>query len=420
LAKAALREKGKPLLPLSNWTAPDDDNRQREQYYQDCRQIVSTTPSCLRWDAHRQVADDARRRVDFGKLSVLVYHHRRFVAADFRHFLDEHARGNSTRCMVHSGFSLVETEAVARGLRSLGAKVVEEDLQRMENHPTNHTYGFDVVVVCALCYNKLLTHHVQQGAHFLVTENGYLESLQRRKKYRSLSLDGLNGRAAHYPRPHLSPERAQSLGLTAKPWRVCGKTSSCERILIIGQMPLDTSLTEIRQRYPNGTHDWYDEVVATLRRTMPGKRLVLRLHPQDKVGLARWPEGAERDNTPRRGRPSFNDVYCVVTMSSTVGVHAVLAGVPTVAVDQTSMTRVPAHTVSLADLTMVPDIDELIPSWQRKRPAWVNFLAHSQWSVAELASGEALKHALAYLPARLPTADGTQVTKLVSLPSSSR
>ena len=36
----------------------------------------------------------------------------------------------------------------------------------------------------------------------------------------------------------------------------------------------------------------------------------------------------ELDDSPL---PDFADTYCVVTMSSTVGVHAVLAGVPVLA-----------------------------------------------------------------------------------------
>ena len=95
------------------------------------------------------------------------------------------------------------------------------------------------------------------------------------------------------------------------------------------------------------------EVAQTLRRSMPGKRLVLRLHPADKVGLgAKLPEGVELDTSQKRPL-RFNDVYCVVTMSSTVGVHAVLNGIPTVAVDQTSMTRVPPYNVSAAHLDAV-------------------------------------------------------------------
>src|SRR5690606_8866320 len=125
---------------------------------------------------------------------------------------------------------------------------------------------------------------------------------------------------------------------------------------------------------------WYAEAVRQAQAAY-GLPVKFRPHPRAVAkGYQQRPSNAE----PSTGSlaEALADAHVAVTWNSNSAVDAVLAGVPTVAVDAGSMAwDVAAHSIG----TIVrPD-----------RSNWMVRLAWSQWSLDEIASGAALRGLLA-------------------------
>jgi hypothetical protein len=138
-----------------------------------------------------------------------------------------------------------------------------------------------------------------------------------------------------------------------RPWR---ETPAAGRglALVMGQVPGDQAIKGI------AIDDWYRTAAEAYR--MAGFETRFRAHPNG--GPAR-PLQADLD-----------EAACVVTWSSNSAVDAVLAGVPTVAMDRGSM----AYQVAGHELGTMPPMPD--------RMAWSHALAWKQWSMKEMAGGD--------------------------------
>lgn len=198
------------------------------------------------------------------------------------------------------------------------------------------------------------------GANVLVMERGYLGD---RFAWTSLGWNGLNGRARFPFNPDPSRFR-RYFGDQMKPWRKAG-----DYALLIGQVPGDASLSG------QDLTGWYRATAVAAARAY-GLPVAFRRHPKavekgvrQTVPGTRLLEGELAD--------ALAGAAVVLTFNSNVGVDAVMAGCPVVAVDRGSMAwDVAAH--KIGEFTY-PD-----------REDWGTKLAWCQWTIDEIRSGEAL------------------------------
>lgn len=199
-----------------------------------------------------------------------------------------------------------------------------------------------------------------RGFEVLVMERGYLGD---RFKWTSLGWNGLNGHAT-FPDVPASPDRFDALA-TLKPWKSGG-----DYTLILGQVPGDASL-QGRDLMP-----LYFEWAAVAAHAY-GLPVHFRAHPKAiEKGHRQNPKGTiQSGGTLDEALAGASMAIC---FNSNSAVDAVLAGVPTLTMDNGSMAwDVTTH--KIGDIAR-PD-----------RRDWANRLAWKQWTLEEIASGQALK-----------------------------
>lgn len=234
-------------------------------------------------------------------------------------------------------------EAFAAGLRRHGVA--------FEQRPQAEWRVSDLAVIWAHRQRPLFDAQRAAGKHYLVMERGYVGD---RMAWTSLGLDGLNGRA-RFPRAPDGARWGRHFADLLRPWsRAAGGTG-----LVIGQVPGDAALCGL------DVAEWSRGV--RLRLSQIGLSTRFRPHPLS-------------DTPPARSlAEDLAGAALVVTFNSNAGVLAVLAGVPTVALDRGSMAwPVAGHAL---DETVRPD-----------RTGWAHDLAWAQWTEAEIAAGTPWPH----------------------------
>lgn len=199
----------------------------------------------------------------------------------------------------------------------------------------------------------------ERGHEVLVMERGYLGD---RFAWSSLAWNGLNGRGL-FPRVDATPDRFHK-HFSMKPWKKQG-----DYALILGQVPGDASLQGI------DLAPWY-QIAAAAARDAYGLPVHFRPHPNVQArGWSQSVRGCVTSAGDLNDALSGADV--AITWNSNAAVDAVLAGVPTVTADAGSMAwSVTSHQIGA----------RIMPC----RDAWAHELAWKQWSVDEIASGEAV------------------------------
>lgn len=192
---------------------------------------------------------------------------------------------------------------------------------------------------------------VQQGrGHVCVLERGYVGD---RQEWTSVSFGGgLNGRGKFYgPFDDASRWQRHFAGMM-KPWRTDGRYA-----LVLGQVPTDMSLIGT-----NGPMFW-----TQAREQLERKGFEVRFRPHPLA-----------DRHPKPNAPSLEQDLAgarfTVAWNSNSTVDAVLAGVPSVTMDEGAM----AWPVTGHALEMPPAPD---------REAWAHALAWKQWRLEEMQSG---------------------------------
>ncbi len=217
----------------------------------------------------------------------------------------------------------------------------------------------DVAITWSVKYPELEAMRRQYGTQWLVCEAGYFGD---RANFPSLGWNGLNGRAEFHNQGS-PPDRWAKHGTPVKPWRAGG-----DYVLILGQVPGDAS------------HRHANLVVALAQAAAEAREafnLPVRYRPHPKgaahiPGLQACPY-SELDD-------ALDHAALAVTFNSNSAVDAVLAGVPTVTLDQGSMAW-PVTGHSASEYPPTPD-----------RTQWLRDLAYCQWLPEEIASGEAWAH----------------------------
>lgn len=215
--------------------------------------------------------------------------------------------------------------------------------------------------------HELATRAEKAGAVVLVAENGYLERPHFGGQHYALARGGHNGQGEWLPR---GPGRWDALGIELKPWHGpdanwVNEENDGRHILVAPNRSFG------RPGYimpPNWSADVCKRLARVTRRPVR-----VRMHPGSnapKVPLAQ----------------DLANCWAVVIWSSSVGVHALIAGVPVIA-------ECPAWICKRAALA---DIREIEAPWGRcseRLPALMD-MAWAQWTCDELATGEPFRRLL--------------------------
>lgn len=202
---------------------------------------------------------------------------------------------------------------------------------------------------------KLGAFYRSKGHEVLVAERGYIGD---RFHWTSLGWNGLNGRA-DFRLGDVDGERFERYHAgSMRPWKADG-----EYVLLLGQVMGDMSLAHVDYR------GWLSRMAEEL--PVLGLPVVFRPHPQSRqeaFGMRIKGGGLEE---------ALAGAAVAVAFNSNSATDAVMAGVPTIAMDEGAM----AWPVSGHDIAMPPTPD---------RTEWANRLAWCQWSPGEIADGTAV------------------------------
>ena len=206
-------------------------------------------------------------------------------------------------------------------------------------------------------YGDFLDAQRKAGGDLVILERGWIN----REHYYGVGFGSINGRAS-YPHGFDAPrDRWDALGVPMRPWRVGG-----EDVVVIGQVPWDTSCQHVPQAA------WVRETCRELRPRY--ESLTFRPHPLAPNAIPVG--GLQVDRICSRSLDDALDrARLVVTFSSTVGVDALIRGVPVVACDRMSM---------VYDVCGNAPND---PVLRCDRTGWAHWIAYCQWNLKEMEQG---------------------------------
>lgn len=259
-------------------------------------------------------------------------------------------------------------DAFEQGLRALGIQ------------SNNHDIDADVAVIWSQLWSGRMRHNQEiwnafrdSGRNVIVLEVGML----RRGHTWKLGLNGVNRRAWFGLDYQLN--RAQKLGIHLQPWR------QGNNIVIAVQR----SDSEQWSGLPE-PKTWVEQTVAKIQ-SVTDRPIVVRPHPRQRItGIT--------GVTIRHPRPLINtydsfdfdtdlaNAWCVINENSGPGCQSIIAGVPAfVGVD------------SLAAPVANLDLLDIEKPWMPDRTAWLQDIAHTEWTTEEIASGLPVQRLLSRL-----------------------
>jgi len=223
----------------------------------------------------------------------------------------------------------------------------------------------DLLVVWSARQQSVINAQLARGGRVCVLERGYVGD---RFAWTSVSFGGgLNGRGVFHGPLDDGSRWEQNFVNLMRSWQ----GPSQGYVLIMGQVRTDFAVRGV------DTLAWYAKAAEELR----AKRheVFFRQHP-DEVRRRMMPQRVP--GAPNLGgtlEAAMAGARRVVTFNSNSAVDSVLAGVPTVAMDQGSMAwDVTGHRVA----------DEITPDRQK----WAKALAWKQWGMEEFKSGDCWHH----------------------------
>lgn len=207
-------------------------------------------------------------------------------------------------------------------------------------------------------------HHPGRIGRHIVIERGFIH----RERYFMVGWGGLNGRA-NYLNAGSPADRWEELGISLSPWRKTGK-----HIVLCGQVPWDASVQHTDHV------QWCRQTIQRLG-SLTNRGIRFRPHPLQ-------PEAVDVSNLPVQIslgvdlQEDLEDAWAVVTFNSNAGVEATLAGVPAFVADAGGM----GYSILNKDLQLIES--PCTPD----RHQWLCNLAYTQWTLGEIASGQAMQH----------------------------
>jgi len=256
----------------------------------------------------------------------------------------------------------------------------EQGLHALGIQSNNHDIDADVAVIWSQLWSGRMRHNQEiwnafrdSGRNVIVLEVGML----RRGHTWKLGLNGVNRRAWFGLDYQLN--RAQKLGIHLQPWR------QGNNIVIAVQR----SDSEQWSGLPE-PKTWVEQTVAKIQ-SVTDRPIVVRPHPRQRItGIT--------GVTIRHPRPLINtydsfdfdtdlaNAWCVINENSGPGCQSIIAGVPAfVGVD------------SLAAPVANLDLLDIEKPWMPDRTAWLQDIAHTEWTTEEIASGLPVQRLLSRL-----------------------
>jgi hypothetical protein len=194
-------------------------------------------------------------------------------------------------------------------------------------------------------------HWEQAGGTVLVTENGYIgKDAEGRQNY-ALSAHAHNG-AGWFP--VTDEDRFAALNITPQPWRTSGN-----HLLVCAQRGIGS-------KQMASPPDWHISAKAQLLRTS-ARRVMVRLHPGNQPPKTRLED-------------DLDGAWAGVIWSSGSGVKALIEGYPV-------FYDAPRWICEGAAVKGLDDIDQPVLSDELRLAAFQR-MAHGQWFISEIESGE--------------------------------
>ena len=261
-------------------------------------------------------------------------------------------------------------DAVEKGLRRLGHKTV--------------TSNEEIPVIWSILFhgrmsgNKRIWDTAKSlGKPVMVLEVGGI----KRNVTWKVGLNGINRDAFFGNNSNSDSTRAESLGLSLKPW-----TNSGENILICGQHDRSLQWHDMPK-----VSNWLIRTIDELRKHT-SRPIIFRPHPR-----CRLPHIEHEFRNVKRQEPnqisgtydefdiSFRNVWATINYSSNPGIHSVIQGVPAF-VGQSSLAYDVAN-----DIDFLHEIENPL---KPDRQQWLNEYAYTEWTEEEIKKGSPLERIL--------------------------
>lgn len=254
-------------------------------------------------------------------------------------------------------------QGMQRFVRGLARHGIKSEVRRTSEHQVD----CDIAVFWGHRQQLLILRQKEKKAHYLVMERGYVGD---RFFWTSLGFDGLNGRAKF---PVIDDGGRRWRQFFQHHMQELQKANGQRWAIVMGQVLGDCAVQHVNFL------QWAIDAGVQLRKR--GYEPAFRPHPQDPHRkIPAIPTHAASDI-----RAALAEAKLVVTYNSNSGVDALLAGVPTVAMDIGSM----AYPVAMHEIGD--------PIWN-SRDAWAARLAYCQWMPDEIESGYAWESLQTCLP----------------------
>jgi hypothetical protein len=289
--------------------------------------------------------------------------------------------------------------SLIRGFASIGADLI--DIDDADNYP-----NCDIVICWGVpkiknewlirnWQHKVFKTQYRRKQFVLTLDSGFIHrkkydsyacftekemSEQRSSPYYSLILNGLNNRGK-YVSKNMPPDRWEKLQVQLKPWNLEGK-----RVLYCAQVPRDSAVQHI-EKSTNLTLKEIDAYIFNLISAKSEKEVFFRPHPSNDISAMIPPENVSKNHHKKLEEDLNDNCGLVVCLNSNSAVEAVVNGIPALALDRGCM----AWDVC----GKTPDY--IASPRPHDRDQWASNLAYSQWTEAEMASGEAVTHILSVI-----------------------
>ena len=246
---------------------------------------------------------------------------------------------------------------------------IEEGLTRIGIQTSHHDLDADVAVIWSFLWagrmlpnKQVYEHYRNTGRQVLIAEVGMLKrGITWKLCLNSTLSGGTYGEGEN-------PDRVTKLGLRLKPWTYSGTN------ILIALQRSDSG------QWSHGPkmESWLQDTVDHLR-NFTNRPIVVRPHPRQSVSM---PTGVTVQQPRKLSTDSFDfdsalaDTWAVVNHSSAPGSQAIIAGVP-------AFVGLSSLASSVGNLTMgnieKPDRPD--------REEWLCQIAHTEWTVDEIATG---------------------------------
>jgi hypothetical protein len=215
---------------------------------------------------------------------------------------------------------------------------------------------------------EVISQQRKNNLGVLVLETGYINRGDGENHHYAAGWNGLNGRADFKNKG--SPDDRAILLRRKHGLRLLRYRDSGDNVIVCGQVPWDASVDH------SDHQAWLQQTVWKLK-SLTNKRIVFRPHP-----LAKLEPFAGCGYSTGSFRDELQNAHAVVTFNSNSGVEALIEGVPVFAADEGSMVWGVCNRY----------LEDINKPEMHIRDQWINDLAYTQWTPAEMREGLAWKH----------------------------